>query len=161
MRTFVALRKEKIYLGNLAEEVSQLRSQFDLKWEKQTQLLEAINLKLLNVTNLAVPPDLRSIDFRNDQVDTKVNSILRVVAKYYGIQARDLKESTRRKSIVLPRQIAIFLIRKQTGLSFMEIAQVFEKDHTTIIYACRKVEKAARDKLEIRKAIENISGCMG
>ena len=66
--------------------------------------------------------------------------IIESVAKFYNLEEKDLFEATRKKEIVKPRQIAMFLLRRELKYSFPAIARKFGgKDHTTAIYACRKM----------------------
>ena len=74
--------------------------------------------------------------------NSTIETIQKAVAKYYGLTIQTLKTTARTRTIVLPRQISIYLIRKLTGISFREIGVHFGgKDHTTILHACRKIEK--------------------
>jgi hypothetical protein len=88
---------------------------------------------------------------------SKINIIQQAVVKYFGLRISDLKIATRSRSIVLPRQIAIYLIRKHTGIGFKEIGRAFGgKDHTTILAACRKIADAlGRDGI-IQDAVQAI-----
>ncbi len=66
--------------------------------------------------------------------------IIEVVAKFYNLEEKNLFDPTRRKEIVKPRQIAMFLLRKELKYSFPAIARKFGgKDHTTAIYAYKKI----------------------
>ena len=66
--------------------------------------------------------------------------IIETVAKFYNLEERSLFDKTRRKEIVKPRQIAMFLLRKELKYSFPAIARKFGgKDHTTVIYAYKKI----------------------
>jgi len=66
--------------------------------------------------------------------------IIETVAKFYNLEEKKLYESTRRKEIVRPRQVAMFLLRKELKYSFPAIARKFGgKDHTTAIYAYKKI----------------------
>ncbi|TSC95017.1 MAG: chromosomal replication initiator protein [Parcubacteria group bacterium Licking1014_1] len=66
--------------------------------------------------------------------------ILETVAKFYNLEEKNLYDPTRRKEIVRPRQIAMFLLRKELKYSFPAIARKFGgKDHTTAIYAYKKI----------------------
>jgi len=66
--------------------------------------------------------------------------IIEVVAKFYNLEEKNLFDPTRRKEIVRPRQIAMFLLRKELKYSFPAIARKFGgKDHTTAIYAYKKI----------------------
>lgn len=66
--------------------------------------------------------------------------IIETVAKFYNMDEKSLFDATRRKEIVRPRQIAMFLLRKELKYSFPAIARKFGgKDHTTAIYAYKKI----------------------
>lgn len=67
--------------------------------------------------------------------------IIEVVAEYYKVTAADIKGSSRMKAIAQARQIAIYLIREVTSLSFPNIGDVFSKKHSTIIYAYDKIKE--------------------
>ena len=66
--------------------------------------------------------------------------IIESVAKFYNLEEKNLFDPTRRKEIVKPRQVAMFLLRKELKYSFPTIARKFGgKDHTTAIYAYKKI----------------------
>jgi len=66
--------------------------------------------------------------------------IIETVSKFYNLEEKHLFDPTRRKEIVRPRQIAMFLLRKELKYSFPAIARKFGgKDHTTAIYAYKKI----------------------
>ena len=66
--------------------------------------------------------------------------IIETVAKFYNLDEKSLFDATRKKEIVRPRQIAMFLLRKELKYSFPAIARKFGgKDHTTAIYAYKKI----------------------
>jgi chromosomal replication initiator protein len=66
--------------------------------------------------------------------------IIETVAKFYNLEEKNLFDPTRKKEIVKPRQIAMYLLRKELKYSFPAIARKFGgKDHTTAIYAYKKI----------------------
>lgn len=90
-----------------------------------------------------------------------VESIQVAVAKHFQIKIQDLKSTARNKTVALPRQIAMFLVRKYTGMGFREIGQVFGgKDHSTILHACQKIEGGFDGDPEIRVAVESIQNLL-
>lgn len=64
--------------------------------------------------------------------------IIGVIMKRAGID--DIKIRTRKRNICEARQVAAYLIRKNTLLTFEEIGKMLKLDHTTILYACTQVE---------------------
>ena len=72
---------------------------------------------------------------------TSPQSILKSVAEFYNITSNDLSKRSRKKEVVKPRQIAMFLLREETKLSFPEIGQKLGgRDHSTVIHACEKIK---------------------
>ena len=76
-----------------------------------------------------------------DEHRTSAPDIIRFVAHHYGVRVADLKGRSNRRSIALPRQVAMFLIREILNLSYPEIGKVFSKHHSTVIYAVDTVQK--------------------
>lgn len=71
-----------------------------------------------------------------------IENIQRTVAQYFKIRGTDLTSKRQTRSTVRPRHIAMALARELTNHSLPEIADAFErKDHTTVLYACRKIAK--------------------
>lgn len=71
---------------------------------------------------------------------TSPQSILKSVAEFYNISSNDLVKRSRKKEVVKPRQVAMFLLREETKLSFPEIGQKLGgRDHSTVIHACEKI----------------------
>jgi chromosomal replication initiator protein len=90
-----------------------------------------------------------------------VEAILNAVAKHFHLKSQDFRSTTRSRNVALPRQIAMYLIRKYTGLGFKEIGQYFGgKDHTTILHAYVKVEKGLDSDTFIRESVESIQNLL-
>jgi len=85
-----------------------------------------------------------------------IEKVQEVVSKYYKVKESALKGKKRIKSIVLPRQIAMYLCREFTEASFPEVGSHFGgKDHTTVMYACRRIkERKEKDKVLINELTE-------
>jgi len=76
------------------------------------------------------------------QRDVAVDEVQRLVAERFHIKISEIKSKKRSKNLVFPRQIAMYLCRELTKLSFPEIGRHFGgKDHSTVIYACRQIEE--------------------
>jgi len=76
-----------------------------------------------------------------DGHQTKPADIIRFVAQHYGVRVADLKGRTGRSSISLPRHVAMYLIRNLLDISYPEIAKIFSKHHSSIMYAVESIEK--------------------
>lgn len=78
----------------------------------------------------------------NPYKKTSSQTVLKSVADFYSISLSDLAKRSRKKEIVRPRQVAMFLLREETRLSFPEIGQKLGgRDHSTVIHACEKMKK--------------------
>ena len=67
--------------------------------------------------------------------------IKKVVANYFSITIADIDSAERSRSLSMPRQIAMYLCRDLTGLSFPKIAEVFKKDYATVHHAYKKIKE--------------------
>ncbi len=73
---------------------------------------------------------------------TSPQTVLKSVADFYSVSTNDLLKRSRKKEVVRPRQVAMFLLREETKLSFPEIGQKLGgRDHSTVIHACEKIKK--------------------
>ncbi len=93
---------------------------------------------------------LRNI-ISDPQKRTNYKDIIKVVAEFYDVETNDLTNRSRRKEIVKPRQIAMYLLRGELKSSYPFIGSKFGgRDHTTAIYACEKInkEKDVNDSLD-------------
>lgn len=78
-------------------------------------------------------------------------------AKHFQIESADIKSPKRDKHIVVPRQIAMYLLRSELHLSFPRIAtELGRKDHTTAIHSVEKIEKAIKLDFMIREQVSEI-----
>ena len=71
--------------------------------------------------------------------------IISEVSRFYSIEENVIRGTLKNKGTAEARQIAMYLIRKLTNLSLPDIGKEFGKDHTTVLYAIRKVEQGLKD----------------
>ena len=87
-----------------------------------------------------------------------VDKIQKVVATHFNIKIADIKAKKRTKTLVLPRQMSMFLCRELLKMSFPEIGRLFGgKDHTTVIYACKMIEKQKEKDPNMGSLLEDIT----
>jgi chromosomal replication initiator protein len=95
---------------------------------------------------LKEPKKLITIDF-----------IQRVVAEDFGVSLADLKTKRRNKNIVLPRQVAMYISRELTDLSFPEIGGFFGgKDHTTVLHSYNKIRLGVQENETLKNKIQHL-----
>ncbi|HNQ45173.1 MAG TPA: chromosomal replication initiator protein DnaA [bacterium] len=84
--------------------------------------------------------------------------ILEAVANFYNLNLSEITGSSRKKELVIPRQIAMYLLRTKINASFPAIGQELGgRDHTTAMHACTKIEQEIRNGSKIRQDIEQIA----
>jgi len=89
--------------------------------------------------------------------DITVELIQKSVADHFGLKVADLKSDKRLKVFVQARQIAIWLCRDMTKSSYPDIGMRFGgKDHSTVIYAAKKIDNALKDDTKLAKTIDEI-----
>ena len=82
--------------------------------------------------------------------------IQETVAKYFNIDVKDIIGSKKSNDIVFPRQIAMYLCRNVPQISLPIIGKEFgNRDHTTVMHACRKIEKEINNLAPIEKTIND------
>jgi chromosomal replication initiator protein len=83
--------------------------------------------------------------------------IIEEIAQYYGLSSSDLSGKRRSRDVVLPRQIAMYILRSELDLSFPQIGgHLGGRDHTTIMYGCDKVETLIHTKDPITQDISEM-----
>lgn len=86
-----------------------------------------------------------------------VENIQRTVAEYYKIRVSDLNAKKRNRSVARPRQVAMALAKELTNQSLPEIGEAFGgRDHTTVLYACRKVESLRNTESQVEEDYGNL-----
>ena len=122
----------------------------------------------LNNMPLDLPNISRAID---DMFKAEGNAlptpslIISQVCKFYSVDEEKLRGTLKNKGTSEARQVAMYLIRKLTNLSLPDIGKEFAKDHSTVLYAIRKVEVALKNGDEnlqnnIRDITANINSCL-
>ena len=80
--------------------------------------------------------------------------VARAVSEYYGVDMDALRGQKRDKAIVVPRQIAMFLMREETDVSLLRIgAELGGRDHSTVLHACDKITRESQENDDLRREI--------
>ena len=98
---------------------------------------------------------LRDLVRSSEPRRVKIEDIQRVVSKHYNVTKADLLSARRTRTIVRPRQIAMYLAKVMTPRSLPEIGRRFgNRDHTTVLHAVRKIEEMARADYALAQELE-------
>ena len=99
---------------------------------------------------------LRDLFALQDRLVT-IDNIQRSVAEYYKIKMADMLSKRRNRSIARPRQVAMTLSKELTNHSLPEIGDAFGgRDHTTVIHACKQVNKLRHSSIDIQEDYNNL-----
>ena len=80
--------------------------------------------------------------------------IAQAVAEYYGVEMEALKGQKRERAIVMPRQVAMYLMRAETEVSLLRIgAELGGRDHSTVLHACDKIDREMQENEDLRREL--------
>ncbi|MDP4000989.1 MAG: chromosomal replication initiator protein DnaA [bacterium] len=98
------------------------------------------------LVNVITPPKKRGVSPKK---------IIEVVADFYNVTPEDLLKQSRKREYVNPRQIAMYIIRKELETSLPSIGEFFGgRDHTTVIHAVDKIERLIKEKSGLKQEID-------
>ena len=120
--------------------------------ELEGALVRAIVFASMNQATLDQQTAAKALSdvFAPGELNLTMADILRVTAERFEVATADVRGKGRRQELVVPRQIAMYLIRELTPHSYPEIGQFFSgRDHSTVMYAVQKVT----DQLESDKTL--------
>lgn len=130
------------------------------------ELEGALNRVIVHHQLKNITPTIRSVKEVLSDLITNIQlksltpkEIIESVAKFYDISYKDITGSSRKKELVWPRQIAIYLIREELNTSYPTIGQELGgRDHTTAMHAFSKIEKEIkeRENERVKQEIESI-----
>jgi len=96
---------------------------------------------------------LRDAFDQEQQEVISIDKIQKTVADHFDLRVSDLTGNRRPRSIAFPRQIAMFLCRDMTDHSFPIIGTSFDKNHATVLHACRLVESRIQTDPKVRRTV--------
>jgi chromosomal replication initiator protein len=119
--------------------------------------LNYVAFRVKNVTNLNKEKVEELLKDYLKQSFKKVSpkKIIKIVAEFYNLKEEDLLKKIRRKEIIKPRQILMYLLREIAKLSYNTIGELLNnRDHTTVLYSYEKIEKEIQQNFELYQEIE-------
>ena len=96
-----------------------------------------------------------------EPINVTIEKIYSAVYKKYNVKKEDILGQKRNKNIAEARHICIYLIREITEMSFPNIAKIFDRDHSTIMFSCEKISKRRTDpvfNVEMNEIIKEVTG---
>jgi len=134
------------YLASeLTEDVRQLESGLTGVASKSLLLGEPIDLRLAQSVTKHIVRQRKNVT---------IDAIKKLVCKHYSISIKDIVSSSRKQSIVRPRQIAIYLSRKYTDAPLQAIGKSFNRYHATALHSIGSIEQGLKENGPLQKQVE-------
>ncbi len=90
-----------------------------------------------------------------------IKEVVKTIADFYNIAEEDILTKNRRKEVVRPRQIAMYILREVFNISYPTIGdKMGGKDHTTIMYSCEKIKKSMKVDSALSQEINQLIGLL-
>lgn len=130
------------------------------------ELEGVVNSLVCHAQVKGVSPDLAEVrqSLRSFSRPTKTVSVKHVVSKvaeFYGIDEDSIYEKTRRREVVRPRQVIMYILREDFNVSYPTIgSKLGGRDHTTVIHSCEKVKREVIIDTELAKEIQDVRGLL-
>lgn len=130
------------------------------------ELEGVINSLVCHAQVKGAPPDLAEVrqslrSFARPTKSVSVKHVVSKVAEFYGIDEESIYEKTRRREVVRPRQVIMYILREDFSVSYPTIgSKLGGRDHTTVIHSCEKVRREVIDDAELAKEIQDIRGLL-
>lgn len=132
--------------------------------ESGRELEGAVNRLYLTWQHMRAPitPDIAETVVRDlfqgvEPRRIKIEDILRIISRHFGVSKGDLLSQRRHRSVVWPRQIGMYLAKQLTHRSLPEIGRRFgNRDHTTVLHAIRKIEGVIVEDASLRDEIDDL-----
>ena len=161
--TRLAILRKKADMDHIVID-DEILSNIASKVDSNIRELEGALNKIVAHASLAnIPITLEMAEESINDIITKkervisIEYIQEVVAKYFGIDIKDMKSSKKSNDIVFPRQIAMYLCRNIANASFPKIGDEFGKrDHTTVMHAVKKIEKEIKSNQNTKLIVDNV-----
>jgi chromosomal replication initiator protein len=163
LETKIAILKKKssVFRINLPDDVAYFLASSDTRNIRELEgmlirLGAYSSLQSIPITLALAKESLKDI-LGDRRKDITVELIQKAVADQFGLKVADLKSDKRLKNFVQARQVAIWLCRDMTKASYPDIGARFGgKDHSTVIYAAKKIDNALKDDHKLAKIVDEI-----
>ncbi len=111
----------------------------------------AVNLKNQKITLEIALEEIKDkkVIYRSDEF---IN-LLNCVAKVFQVSREELSSSIRKKEFALARHVAMYILKEHKGLGIMKIAELFEKDHSSVVYAITRITKQVDNDESMKQKI--------
>lgn len=86
-----------------------------------------------------------------------VEEVVRRIASYYEVAEKSIYEKTRKKEVVKPRQVIMYILREEFSVSYPSIGEKLGgRDHTTVIHSCEKIKEEIKSNISLEQELDHI-----
>lgn len=165
--TRLAILKKKTQQDNIIID-DEILSAIATRVDSNVRELEGTLKKLTAKASLTNSPiTMEMAQKAIDEIVAKTQKVLSaeyiqdVVGKYFNVNPADLRGAKRSNDVTLPRQIAMYLCRNVAQMSTPQIGRDFgNRDHSTVMHACKKIEKEIKDKNNTKLIVESVKSLL-
>lgn len=162
----VAILKTKARINNITVD-DQIIEFIATSIDGNIRELEGVLNSIIIQTQLRQRPlnlnEVKSLlrDNSRPQKTLSVKEVVKIVSNYYNIEEGVIYEKTRKKEIVKPRQIIMYLLREDMNISYPSIGEKLGgRDHTTVIHSCEKVKEDMKNNSSLGQELSHIRSLM-
>ena len=162
LETRRAILREKVASGGFRLDDECLEILATRPVDSVRDLLAGLNQVVARASLLRARPSPELVHAALQAVDVpgrrhSVDEVAAMVARAYSITPVDLRSRSRRRRIVRPRQLAMYLCRRYTDASLLEIGQLFLRDNSSVRYAIEAVERRVLEQPQMRYELESLT----
>ncbi|TYQ09893.1 UNVERIFIED_ORG: chromosomal replication initiator protein [Gordonia westfalica J30] len=164
LETRIAILRKKAQMDNIAvpDDVLELIAS---KIERNIRELEGALIRVTAFASLndaALDKSLADVVLQallpnSGTLEVSAASILAITAEYFDISVEELRGPGKTRSIAQARQISMYLCRELTDLSLPKIGETFDRDHTTVMYAERKIRKEMAERRKVYDHVQELT----
>lgn len=168
--TLVEILKMKMKSNNLPEDFfsDDVCLYLANSFSKNVRVLEGAFITLLfNITANKIQKENITLDYVKSVFDSEeknkikkekitTDTIVEIVASYYSLTSSQIKSKIRTSQIALARQISMYLTRDILDLPFQEVGRYFNKDHSTVLSNCKKIDDLRKKDEILNKVLLNL-----
>ncbi|WP_435083989.1 chromosomal replication initiator protein DnaA [Gordonia hongkongensis] len=164
LETRIAILRKKAQMDNIAvpDDVLELIAS---KIERNIRELEGALIRVTAFASLndaALDKSLADVVLQallpnSGTLEVSAASILAITAEYFDISVEELRGPGKTRSIAQARQISMYLCRELTDLSLPKIGETFDRDHTTVMYAERKIRKEMAERRRVYDHVQELT----
>ncbi|MCR5432478.1 MAG: chromosomal replication initiator protein DnaA [Lachnospiraceae bacterium] len=122
-----------------------------------TKLIALSRIKRTPINIELAEEALRDIVFPNQKKTISPEYIIDIVSEHYSVSVEEILSKKKPKYIVIPRQICMYLARRYTNLSTIDLEKIFKRDHATILHGISSIENKLKNDDDMVKTIDTLT----